>query len=188
MEGEVAENDWDDHEITLSALDTLGEDFEHQSVANGEFPYVLSIVPSLKFNTAGKLSERDMSILRAYALKVNEHMTNKAFAKIPFSFPKEPVPSVKVCRALLLALSGFKPVPYDCCINSCCCFAGEHKGHMNCPYCGQDRYIIDRRGKKRHRKSSSTCLLSHALSLCRPTPSKQQRCDIEPLKTNTQLV
>lgn len=93
-----------------------------------------------------------MSILRAYAFKVDEHVTDKAFAKIPFVFPKEPVPSVKVCRARLQALSGFKPVRYDCCINSCCCFAGEHKERMNCPYCGQDRYLIDRRGKKKARK------------------------------------
>lgn len=37
---EVAEgayDDWDDGELTLSALDMLGEDFERESVANGEF-------------------------------------------------------------------------------------------------------------------------------------------------------
>jgi len=93
-----------------------------------------------------------MSILRAYAFKVDEHVTDKAFAKIPVAFPKEPVPTVKVCRARLQALSGFKPVRYDCCINSCCCFAGEHKDRTDCPYCGQDRYLTDRKGKKKPRK------------------------------------
>jgi hypothetical protein len=93
-----------------------------------------------------------MSILRAYTFKVDGHVTDKAFAKIPFAFPKEPVPLAKVCRTQLQVLSGFKPVRYDCCINSCCCFAGEHKDCMNCPYCGQDRYLIDRSGKKKARK------------------------------------
>src|ERR1700733_177505 len=93
-----------------------------------------------------------MSILRAYTFKVDGHVTDKAFAKIPFAFPKEPVPLAKVCRTRLQVLSGFKPVRYDCCINSCCCFAGEHKDCMNCPYWGQDRYLIDRSGKKKARK------------------------------------
>src|SRR5258708_72228 len=66
----------------------------------------LSVVPLMKFNIAGKLNERDISILRAYTFKVGEHITDKAFAKIPLAFPKEPTPSVKVCRARLQALSG----------------------------------------------------------------------------------
>jgi hypothetical protein len=106
----------------------------------------------MKFNIAGKLNERDISILRAYTFKVGEHITDKAFAKIPLAFPKEPTPSVKVCRARLQALSGFKPVRYDCCINSCCCFTGVHKECMNCPYCGEDRYLVGRNGKRKARK------------------------------------
>jgi hypothetical protein len=43
-EDEVAEDDYghcDDEEHTLSALDMLGEDFERESVANGELPYAI---------------------------------------------------------------------------------------------------------------------------------------------------
>jgi hypothetical protein len=93
-----------------------------------------------------------MTILRAYTFKVDEHLTDEAFAKIPSAFPKESVPTVKICRTRLQVLSGFKPVPYDCCINSCCCFTGEHKDCTKCPYCGQDRYITDRKGKRKPRK------------------------------------
>ena len=93
-----------------------------------------------------------MSILRAYAFKVDEYLTDEAFAKIPFAFPNEHVPTAKVCRSRLRFLSGLQPRRYDCCVNSCCCFAGEHKDRTKCPYCGQDRYKVDRGGKKKPRK------------------------------------
>ena len=141
-----------DLEDGLSALDQLGEDFEREAIANGEPVHCSMLTSTDCSNSAGKLSERDMSILRAYAFKVDEHLTDEAFAKIPFAFPKETVPTVKVCKSRLQALSGFKPEKYDCCINSCCCFAGEHKNCTECPYCGQDRFIIDRCGKKKPRK------------------------------------
>ena len=95
---------------------------------------------------AGKLSEANMSILQAYAFKVNEHLTDEAFAKIPFAFPNEHVPMAKVCRSCLRFLSHLQPRRYGC------CFAGEHKDRTKCPYCGQDRYKVDRRGKKKPRK------------------------------------
>jgi hypothetical protein len=107
----------------------------------------------IQYNSAGKLTARDMSILRAYTFKVDEHISDKAFAKIPHTFPKEPVPTVKVCKARLQALSGLKPIRYDCCVNSCCCFAGEYKHRTKCPYCDAGRYIIDRNGKKKSRKA-----------------------------------
>ena len=94
-----------------------------------------------------------MSILRAYSFKVDEHLTDEAFAKIPYAFPSEPVPSVNICRSRLQFLSGLKPERYDCCINSCCCFAGEFKDCTRCPYCKQDRYINDHKGKRKARKA-----------------------------------
>jgi len=159
--GEIVEEDpegwklydgWDDHEDGLTALDLLGEDFERGAVANGELICNRMRTSAHCSNVAGNLSERDMSILRAYAFKIDEHLTDEAFAKIPYAFPKEPVPTVKVCRSRLQALSGFRPVRYDCCINSCCCFAGDHRDRTNCPYCGQDRWVIDHRGRKKSRK------------------------------------
>jgi len=143
---------WNDHEKGLSTLDMLGEEFERNAAAHGEFMYDHQCILTHDSNIAGKLTERDMSILRAYTFKVDSHLTDDAFAKIPFAFPKENVPTIKVCRSRLQALSGFKPVRYDCCINSCCCFAGKHKDCTKCPYCGQDRYITDRRGRRKARK------------------------------------
>jgi len=113
-----------------------------------------------------------MSILRAYSFKVDEHLTDKAFAKIPYAFPKEPIPTVKVCRARLQALSGFKPVRYDCCINSCCCFTGGHNDRTTCPYCGEDRYITDRRGKRKPRKVFNYLPFIPRLVFMQANPSK----------------
>ena len=151
VEGDYDE--WDGDETGLSPLELLGEDFERNSITNGELWGALSsVVQLINFNIAGKLSERDMSILRAYAFKIDGHLTDEMFSKIPYAFPKEPVPTVKVCKSQLQALSGFKPIQYDSCINSCCCFAGEHKDRAKCPYCTEDRYIIGPDGKKKPRK------------------------------------
>jgi hypothetical protein len=35
------------------------------------------------------ISASDMAILRAFALKVESHMTDKTFAKLPYAFPEE---------------------------------------------------------------------------------------------------
>ena len=100
---------------------------------------------------AGCLSYQDMAILRAYAFKIDSHLTDRAFSKLPRVFPNEPIPTIHISRSRLQFLSGFKPVQYDCCINSCCCFVGPHKDCTQCPYCGEDR-SADFSGKKRPRK------------------------------------
>jgi hypothetical protein len=93
-----------------------------------------------------------MTALRAYAYKIDTYSTDAAFAKLPFVFPSEHVPTVDTCRSRLQALSGLKPERYHCCVNSCCCFAGPHKDCIRCPYCGEERYIVSDKVKKKPRK------------------------------------
>jgi hypothetical protein len=93
-----------------------------------------------------------MTLLRAYAYKIDTHTTDSAFEKLPFAFPQEQIPSINICRTRLRFLSGFKPERYHCCINSCCCFAGPHSELDECPYCGEGRYLQDCDGKKKARK------------------------------------
>jgi hypothetical protein len=143
---------WNEYGDGLSALDTIGEDFERNAIANGKLTCCNLRISTHSSYLANKLTERDMAILRAYAFKVDSHMTDEAFAKIPYAFPKEDVPTAQVCRSRLQTLSGFKPIRYDCCIGSCCCFVGEHKDRTKCPYCDQDRWIVDRKGRRRPRK------------------------------------
>src|SRR5262245_36761153 len=93
-----------------------------------------------------------MAMLRAYTYKIDTHTTDAAFAKLRYAFPQEPIPTVDVCKSRLQFLSGFKPERYHCCVNSCCCFTGPHKDRTQCPYCGQERYIMLQDGRKRPRK------------------------------------
>ena len=126
---------------------------------------------------AGKLSKSDMSILRAYSFKVNEHITDKAFAKIPHAFPSDPVPSIDICKSRVQFLSGLKPERYDCCINSCCCFTGRHKDCTKCPYCGEDRHKTNHRGKQKPCKSFNYLpFIPHLVAMyANPTKATEQR-------------
>ncbi|KAH9930110.1 uncharacterized protein B0H18DRAFT_873619, partial [Fomitopsis serialis] len=113
----------------LSAVDQLGEDFER----------------SLSLDAA--LSETDKATLRTFALKTDEHLTRRTLEKLPFAFPGAHVPSANHLRTRVAFLSGIKPVLYDCCPNSCCCYTGPHAALDNCPYCKAPRR--DSRGKAR---------------------------------------
>jgi hypothetical protein len=81
-----------------------------------------------------------MALLRAFALKVKSHMTDRTFAKLPQAFPNDSVPTIDVTKSRVQFLSGVKPVRYHCCVNSCCCFVGPHEDRVQCPYCGESRY------------------------------------------------
>jgi len=68
IEGEDADgwklyDNWDDRESGLSALDTLGEDFEHNAIADSECRLGSTHILIYRSNAAGKLSECDMSVL-----------------------------------------------------------------------------------------------------------------------------
>lgn len=59
---------------------------------------------------------------------------------MPFVFKSDSLPTWKETRSRVAFLSGFKPVLYDCCLNSCCCYVGPHASLDKCPYCGESRY------------------------------------------------
>lgn len=132
----------------LSALELLNEEFEREAIARGML-YRTRVPLSLTDSSpASNLSEADISFLRQYSFKVNNHITDAAFAQLPFVFPSEPIPTVDACRSRLQFLSGLKPVKYHCCINSCCCFTGPHANLLACPYCGEARYSSEKKPRK----------------------------------------
>ncbi|THU76674.1 hypothetical protein K435DRAFT_622028, partial [Dendrothele bispora CBS 962.96] len=96
-----------------------------------------------------ELTDDEVNLLRHYALKVETYMTIKTFEALPFAFPDSGIKSWKVTKSRAAWLARFRPMPYDCCINSCCCFVGPHADELRCPFCHESRY---RDGTTRPRK------------------------------------
>ncbi|TFK62276.1 hypothetical protein BDN72DRAFT_750088, partial [Pluteus cervinus] len=86
------------------------------------------------------LTEAELSTLRLFAYKTEFHLTDDAFEGLKNVFPNTPMESWKETRSAAGTLSFLKPVFYDCCINSCCCFVGVYADAEECPYCHQTRY------------------------------------------------
>ena len=76
-------------------------------------------------------------------------MTNETFEKLQFAFPEAQWESFKLTKARAEFLSQFTPVPYDCCIASCCLFVGPHAERDTCPFCKERRYNSKGQPRKR---------------------------------------
>ena len=76
-------------------------------------------------------------------------MTDNAYGKLRYAYPNSPFTSFKVARTRVEFLAVFKPVHYDCCVSSCCCFVGPHAELSNCPYCNQPRFNSKGHARKR---------------------------------------
>ena len=89
------------------------------------------------------LDESDLTILRVYALKFEEHLTDKAFNNLSFTFPQSPIASLKNTEKHVQFLSGFQPVHYHCCPSSCICYTGPYEPFDKCLKCNTDCYKVD---------------------------------------------
>src|SRR5271154_7105109 len=89
------------------------------------------------------LDENDLTLLRAYALKVEDGVTNATFNKFRFAFPQAPLNSIKSTEKRVQFLSGFRPVRYSCCPSSCVCFTGPYETLQQCLKCKADHYKAD---------------------------------------------
>ncbi|KZV73980.1 hypothetical protein PENSPDRAFT_573614, partial [Peniophora sp. CONT] len=100
------------------------------------------------------LDETAREILRHYAFKIKHHLTDRAWKDLPTTFRKEDIASIKIARSKIAELSQFRPVLYDCCIDSCAAFTGPHEKLEHCPICKKARYTgtgANRRPRKRFR-------------------------------------
>jgi len=86
------------------------------------------------------LDESDLTLLHAYALKLEECLTDKVFNKLCFAFPQSPIDSLKNTEKCVQFLSGFQPVCYCFCPSSCICYTGPYKTLTKCPKCNTDCY------------------------------------------------
>ena len=87
--------------------------------------------------------------LRAFTFKTEENLSDKLFERMCHMFSELNLESFKVTNSHAQFLAAFKPVPYDCCINSCCCFVGPRKDDQECSYCNEPRYIAQQKPRKR---------------------------------------
>ena len=90
-----------------------------------------------------KFSDDDLDLLRAFTLKIEDHFTKRTFERLRRAFPNSNIRSFKAAKSRVEFLAAFKPVRYDCCINSCCCFVGPHSEEQTCPYCKEARFKPD---------------------------------------------
>jgi hypothetical protein len=65
---------------------------------------------------------------------------DKTFSKLCFAFPKSSVDTLKNTISCVQFLSGFEPIRYACCPNSCVCFVGPYEGLSQCLKCDTARF------------------------------------------------
>ncbi|KAF7325517.1 hypothetical protein MKEN_00400800 [Mycena kentingensis (nom. inval.)] len=95
-----------------------------------------------------RLSERAMDSVRAHNFKVKTDLGSRAYNMMRRAFPQlKDLPSLTKLQSEVAFISGVKPVKYDCCVKSCCCFVGPYAKLDACPYCDEARR--DRRGRPR---------------------------------------
>ena len=77
-------------------------------------------------HAAGNLTRFDLAICRVFALLVRTQLSNEHYSMIPRAWPEIlDFQSKHTLRNKAQGLAGVEPTPFDCCINSCICFAGE---------------------------------------------------------------
>jgi hypothetical protein len=90
----------------------------------------------------GNLLSLTMLVLRAFALKITDNLSNKTFAKLPHAFPRDCRMLWKRTQKVAEQTSEFKPVKYNMCEDSCILFAGPYAHLRQCPKpkCGKNCY------------------------------------------------
>lgn len=87
-------------------------------------------------------------MLRTFSLKVEECLSEETWSKMIHTFHHHNIPSLKLTKARVEFLAAYRPVAYDCCINSCICYVGPHEMKTHCPYCKEARKNSNGRARK----------------------------------------
>ncbi|CUA77659.1 hypothetical protein RSOLAG22IIIB_12749 [Rhizoctonia solani] len=87
------------------------------------------------------ITTRDRTILQFLATRLRTHFSRQTYddlrlgACAPLNIPSE-----FIAWRRLRILSDLETRAYDCCVNSCVCFAGKYRNLTSCPYCREERY------------------------------------------------
>jgi Transposase family tnp2 len=91
-------------------------------------------------STGNDLSEDDWNAIRAHNYRVDTNIGARSYSKLSRAFPSlGNLPSLQQLQTRIRFLSGVQPVPYHCCIKSCCCYTGPYATLTKCPYCDEPR-------------------------------------------------
>lgn len=104
------------------------------------------------FAEQGGLSNADLRITRALLHKISNHLTAQAFEGGRYAFcslATPSIPSLLDCHRRMALLAGFDSVKFDCCINSCICYAPDHYRDLDeCPFCHKPQHNVQGRPRK----------------------------------------
>jgi hypothetical protein len=102
------------------------------------------------------LREADIAVVRSLLYKLRHNLGARAFDEGRVALttsPSQAVPPLRDSRRRLTGLAGFDALKFDCCFNSCVCYApDEYRDLDKCPYCGDPRF--DSAGKPRKQFSA----------------------------------
>ncbi|KAE9394675.1 hypothetical protein BT96DRAFT_749858, partial [Gymnopus androsaceus JB14] len=86
------------------------------------------------------LGDADVDAIKAFKLKVKNHLTHEAYNDIRFIYcNKLDIDSEWKTINRMATLAEIEPVWYDCCINTCMAFTGTHTNLDSCIYCNEAR-------------------------------------------------
>ena len=125
----------------ISLWDSIGEHFIREAMSIGRSSFQKERDSQLMRQLGARtLLEHELAPLRHFAYKVENNLTEKAFNALPRVFRHDQVSSWKVTSSHAQFLSGFRPVRYDCCPNSCICYTGPYEKKVSCPECKTARF------------------------------------------------
>jgi hypothetical protein len=94
------------------------------------WPYVGDILPP-----------EDIALLRAFALKIEDTLTDSTFNKFKLAFPESKLKTYEDAKARLADLANFRPLVFDCCTKSCMAYTGPNYSELeSCPFCATPRF------------------------------------------------
>ena len=105
----------------------------------------------VKLTARSSLNEADLKDIRAFNYFVTQGTTREAYEALRSAFPElGDIGSLYLAQKNVAKLSGLNPEYVDCCVNSCCCYAGKYKTLECCPFpdCNEPRYDGDNRPRK----------------------------------------
>ena len=124
--------------------DCLSESFQQETATLGVSHYWKPFACA-DYIIDNKLSEEDVNLILKYTLKVEDHLMDRTFQWLKQTYPNKHHNTLKAMKKHVQFLSGFKPICYSCCVNSCVCYTGYYEHYTKCPNpeCRQDRFKSD---------------------------------------------